>query len=123
MQGNLTFNMLYKQSRVQMRNKQSDGIFNGKTGHVEKVEIVMGLPYFVIKWDKEKKKNPTLYEMKDLKDLTLIRNGINMRRTMERFSSNVNMKWEVLRKIQWLKVDSERNKLTELLLEMGCLLS
>jgi hypothetical protein len=53
-----------------MRNGQSDGTFNGKTGHVEKVEIVMGLPYFVIKWDTEKMTDPTLYEMTDLKDLT-----------------------------------------------------
>ncbi len=53
-----------------MKNEQSEGTFNGKTGHVEKVEIVMGLTYFVIKWDKEEKEDPTLYEMRDLKDLT-----------------------------------------------------
>jgi hypothetical protein len=63
--------MLYKFSRVQLRNEKSkEGIFDGKTGYVEEVHMVLDLPNFIIKWDKEKFKDPTPYEMKDLKDLT-----------------------------------------------------
>jgi hypothetical protein len=55
-----------------MRNAKSeeDGVFDGKTGYVEEVRYILGLRTFIIKWDKERVKDPTPYEMKDLKDLT-----------------------------------------------------
>jgi hypothetical protein len=53
-----------------MRTELGDNDLTGKIGSVHEVHIVLGVPTFIVKWDNEKLKDYTPYEIKELKDLT-----------------------------------------------------